>query len=123
MAADGDGHGDGVIGHGQPEVLQHEPPRLARQHQGRRDRRQTVPQKHRVRMGLRQMGCRDRRQGHMGGGQRGRVVQPIAYHQHPAPLPLQFLQTGDLVGGLQRTRKMRNGKLARHSGDRFHSVA
>ena len=56
------------------------------------------PHEERVGRRLADMGGGHRRDRHMRGRERRRVVDPIAHHQHLAAPPLQRLDDGDLLG-------------------------
>ncbi len=82
-----------------------------------------VAEEQRVGLRLGQMRGRDRRDRDVGGGERRRVVEAVADHQHVAALFSQRLQPRDLVGRLEPGGKMRDRQLARDLLDRLRPIA
>ncbi len=79
--------------------------RAVRRRQSGRHGGEAFAKEHRIGRRLAQVNGGDRRHGDMGCGQRGCIVQPVADHQHGAPLALQGSEPGDLatrieVGGI-----------------------
>ena len=84
MAENGDRQRDRIISNRESEVLPDQPPGLARHRDGERHRLQALAKEHEIGGVAADVRGGRRRHRDMGGGERRRVVQAIAHHQHLA---------------------------------------